>query len=88
LGLLCRLWGTLLSLWLLFLSRLLHRRLQLSDHPALLIKDIGRSRVAPLPRFGVLLVCLLRRCQQQAFQTVQALLQQVAFPLELPFPGP
>jgi hypothetical protein len=45
LGLLCRLWGTLLSLWLLFLSRLLHRRLQLGDHPALLIKDIGGGRV-------------------------------------------
>ncbi|HKC74129.1 MAG TPA: hypothetical protein VKF37_07995 [Chloroflexota bacterium] len=94
--LLCRrLRGALLPLWLLFLlpllllslslgPALLPRLLYLGDHSALLIKDIGRGRDAPLPRFGVLLVHLLRRCQQQAFQTVKTLLQLV--PVLLPFP--
>ena len=71
------LWGALRNVWPLVLVRLLHRLLQLGDHAALFVNNRGRGCVAPLPRFGVLLVHLLRRCQQQAFQTVKTLPQLV-----------
>ena len=84
LRLLRRLRRALRGLWPLCPLPLLRRLRQLGDHPALLIKDIGRGHVAPWLRFGVLLVRLLRRCQlrrcqprrcqQQPFQASKALL--------------
>jgi hypothetical protein len=84
---LCRLWGALRSAWPLVLVRLLHRLLQLCAHPALRVKDRGRGCGALLPRFGVLLVRLLRRSQHQAFQTGKTLPQLVLVLLQFPFPG-
>jgi hypothetical protein len=85
--LLLRLRGTLQGLGPNVLLQLLQwpvRQLfQLGDHPALRIEDIGSSRVAPLPPFRERPARLLRRCEQHAFQTVQALLEQVAFFLRL-----
>ena len=83
----CRLRGALRSVWPLVLVRLLHRLLQLGDLSALLVKDRGRGCVAPLLRFGVFLVRLLRWCQHQAFQTGKTLPQLVPVLLQFPFPG-